>query len=325
MKRILAIVDPVDPAAIAVVGCGKNTGKTTTLNALLGGCSDRGERVGILSIGIDGEESDFWLGVPKPRIWAPEGTLLATAEEALQAGTAGTRVLDRTGGRTLLGELVVGEVTRPGTVLLAGVRSRRDLAEAAARMRRHGARRVFLDGAWQRTMAADPRVADAVVLAAGAVLGRTCEEVARRTRDVLDRLMLPITDREDLRRAAREERPIPGLPEASPENGSVPGIAVTDALTADRMAVLAETLPGPGEVVVRDPTRVFLSPGDLARWQRRGIAVRVADRAPVIGITVNPFSVLGWTLPAPELLEAVARVAAPIPALVLDPPAPNGD
>lgn len=342
MSRILDLVDAADPAVIAVVGCGKNTGKTTTLNALIQGCTDRGERVGILSIGIDGEEADFWLGVPKPRVLAPAGTLLATAEEALRAGTARSRVLEGTGGRTLLGELVIGEVVEAGTVLLAGVRSRRDLAGAASRMRRLGARRVFLDGAWQRTMAADPRVADAVILATGAVLGRTCEEVAARTREVLDRLMLPMTDREDLRRAARRET---GDPEESDESleatlepvtdrnprkaaapGTIegpdlaPGVAVTGALTVDRMAALAQRVGTPGEVVARDPTRVFLGPADLDRWRRRGIVVRVADRAPVLGVTVNPYSVLGWTLPAADLREAVARVAAPIPALVLDPP-----
>lgn len=325
MNRILSIVDPTSPTVIAVVGCGKNTGKTTTLNALMEGCTDRGERVGALSIGIDGEESDFWLGVPKPRIWAPAGTLLATAEDALRAGTAETRVLERTGGSTLLGELVVGEVTRPGTVLLAGVRSRRDLVGAVERMRRRGARRVLLDGAWQRTMAADPQVADAVVLATGAVLGRSCEEVATRTREVLDRLMLPITGREDLRQAALADPPLPPGPDGTSAPEGIPGVAVTGALTTDRMATLARDLAGLVEVVARDPTRVFLSPGEMSRWQRRGVMICVADRAPVIGVTVNPFSVLGWTLPTEALREAVARVVAPIPALVLDPPGPKGE
>jgi len=324
VSGILSVLDAADPGVVAVVGCGKNTGKTTTLNALMLGCSGRSERVGALSIGIDGEESDFWLGVPKPRIRAPAGTLVATAEEALRAGTASTRLLERTGGRTLLGDLVVAEVLRPGTVLLAGVRSRTDLADAVSRMRRLGARRVLLDGAWQRTMAADPRVTDAVMLATGAILGHTCAEVAAKTREALDRLMLPTTGREDLRRAAREAPPPSGEPDGPPTPGEGFAVAVRGPLTGDRLSRLLEGLPGPGEVVVRDPTRVFLSPGELARWQRRGIAIRVADRAPVIGVTVNPVSVLGWTLPPAELLEAVARIAAPIPTLMLDPPDHEG-
>src|SRR5690554_2852378 len=71
---------------LAVVGVAKNCGKTTTLNALIEKHRDR--PVGLVSVGIDGEQSDVLLGTEKPAIVVEEGHWVVSAEQALSRSTA---------------------------------------------------------------------------------------------------------------------------------------------------------------------------------------------------------------------------------------------
>jgi len=69
----------------AVVGTSKNAGKTTTLNNLIQFVPSKQRPLGLVSIGVDGEDYDFWLGHQKPKIFVQPGDSFATAERALAA------------------------------------------------------------------------------------------------------------------------------------------------------------------------------------------------------------------------------------------------
>lgn len=112
-REILSTLRNTDAMTVAVSGCSKNAGKTTAMNVLTAEWTGHG----LMSIGIDGEDADFWLGVPKPRIAAAAGTVFATAERALGAATAETDVLERTGIATPLGEIVIARTSGFGMVL----------------------------------------------------------------------------------------------------------------------------------------------------------------------------------------------------------------
>lgn len=330
----MATVLPRDVRIVAVVGCSKNAGKTTTLNALLAGLGDAFLRPGVLSIGIDGEEADFWLGVPKPRVQVREGEWVATAEAALAAGTARIDVLERTGGRTLLGDLVVGRVQTPGTILLAGIRAKDDVRAAVRAMVRLGAGRILVDGAYQRLVAADPEVSDGTIVATGAVLGPTIEEVAARTREFLLRLQVPAADDPAdlaLMEAARAANALafrhgtdgeatvfadgPTSPAALDVLGSGDAVvACPGAVTDELVRQCTARASGRVRLVAQDPTRLFLSPLEASIFLRRH-DLRVARPIRVLAVTVNPFSVFGWTLPRKELEDAVRTIAGGLPVL----------
>ena len=67
-----------------VPGLAKNAGKTTVINHLLARLPGR---VGLASLGLDGETRDQLTGLRKPRILPPRGALVATAEGLLEPGT----------------------------------------------------------------------------------------------------------------------------------------------------------------------------------------------------------------------------------------------
>jgi len=335
---IAAILGGPDVRTIAIVGCSKNSGKTTVLNHVLEHLADGPERVGVLSIGIDGEEADFWLGVPKPRVSVREGYLVATADKAMKGSTAQVRTLMRTGAITALGELVLVRVEKPGNLLLAGVRHKADVRLIVDAMLKHQAQKVLIDGAYQRMMAADPDVSQGVILATGAVLGRSVKEVVRRTRAMLDRLLVPRIDDPDdtlLLRDALDHGRIAVRDADSrilllPETGVAAGeaglkvslgsgdavVALPGALTDRILKVLLAHKVGHVRILVSDPTRVFSSFTQLQKFRERGWDIMAGRAVNLLGISVNPVSILGYELPENELLEGIQAAAPGVPAFV---------
>ncbi len=71
---------------LALVGLAKNTGKTEALAALLRELQSAGRRVGVTSVGRDGEERDVIdARIEKPRVLLPAGSLVATTDGLLRA------------------------------------------------------------------------------------------------------------------------------------------------------------------------------------------------------------------------------------------------
>ncbi|MGA8534766.1 MAG: hypothetical protein WB615_11700, partial [Candidatus Tumulicola sp.] len=74
--------------SVFVVGIGKNVGKTVTVRAVYEAACARGLRVGIASVGRDGEAVDSGDAMAKPRLFLHPGTAFATARGALSDSPA---------------------------------------------------------------------------------------------------------------------------------------------------------------------------------------------------------------------------------------------
>ena len=109
-------------ASLAIIGMGKNAGKTTVLNHLIRACQEGGldRTLAVTSIGRDGEEEDLVTGGIKPRIFLNKGHLLATASDSLAACDAVLEILAMTGIHTATGEIVLARTASHGYVELAG-------------------------------------------------------------------------------------------------------------------------------------------------------------------------------------------------------------
>ena len=184
---------------LAFIGVTKHAGKTTALNAFIAQLqadaesspSPSSERIGLLSIGLDGERLDTIMGIRKPPVEVPVGTLVASAEGALAESDAGLEYLEALSIDSPLGPVLIAQVTRPGHVLLAGVRQRQHVQQVAARLRHYGATWCLVDGAFDRVAAAAPHLVDAAVLAVGATAGLTVDAVIVHAAPVVQRFLLP--------------------------------------------------------------------------------------------------------------------------------------
>jgi len=105
---------------ISVVGMAKNSGKTVTLNELIEEALDVNLRLGITSIGRDGEKQDIVTSTEKPLIYINEGTLIATAEEVFNACEANLEILEITDYSTSLGRVLIARAISSGYVQIAG-------------------------------------------------------------------------------------------------------------------------------------------------------------------------------------------------------------
>ena len=166
---------------IAVMGMAKNTGKTVVLNHLLGETSRLDIPVGITSIGRDGESHDQVFRNPKPLIFVPKGTLIATAQDTLNRSRITWEKLVETTIDTPMGKIWIVKAEEDGELEVAG----------ATRSSELGAKIIFLDGALGRSHHASPALADGVILATGAALGGGMQDVLRKTQERLEVLTFP--------------------------------------------------------------------------------------------------------------------------------------
>jgi len=338
---------------LALVGLAKNTGKTETLAALLRELQDAGRRVGVTSVGRDGEERDVIdARIAKPRVRLPAGSLVATTDSLLRASALPHELLEQTGVRTPLGRVVIARVRRAGAVEIAGPSAAADVRAVSDAMLAHGAEQVLIDGAVDRRAASSPRVCDGLVLATGAVLGHDLEDVVVRTRDAVELVRLPAIDGASqpgsrLRALAADARENSlliaedGEPFALPprfvltadserlaqlldEHPTARWLLVSGALQEQFLAGFVHALRHRGReltLLVADPTKVFLGEHGPEWYRRQGVQLLALERICLQALTVNPLAPESHRF---DTLELRARLTDAIPDVpIFDVKAPD--
>jgi len=327
---------------LALVGLAKNTGKTETLTAILAEHAAASRPVGVTSIGRDGEAHDVIdARIEKPRLNLAEGGLVATTGELLRASGLAHERLQQTGVRTPLGEVVVARLSEAGTVEVAGPSAAADVRAVSDAMLELGAEQVLIDGAIDRRAASSPAVADGLLMATGAVLGKDIAQVVARTADAVDLVRL--------RRAAEQassggagEAPRAGGESVQAERRLVlnaepveiaallsehprAGTLIVDGALSERfleglLAARRERAGRQLRIIVADPTKVFLSRRGPRWYARQGLAIEVRHTIELMAITVNPLAPQSHRFDSLELRELIEAAVSEVPVLdVLDP------
>lgn len=342
--RLFDLIQAEDYTSVAVMGMAKNTGKTVTLNQIIEEASEVDYPLGLTSIGRDGERMDIVTQTVKPAIFAPAGTLLATAQGSLPAATARLEVLRNTDITTPLGDIVIARVRESGNVEIAGADSNANILATMRMMEALGAKLVLVDGALDRITPASPGITEAVVLATGAALARDMEKVVERTAHTVEMLKLPAVSDNDIANLAGEiiEKRQIGIVRQE-EGGSLSmevlplrtallaGREIGAALTMHRANAVAVVFGGALSVsvlkdvmashadltgvpfIVNDGTRVFLPPLEYRIFLRRGGSLQVLSPINLLAVTVNSWSPKGRCFDADEFLDRIGAAVHPIP------------
>lgn len=335
--------------SIGILGTAKNTGKTTTTLYLLRQIEQQGEQAGITSIGLDGEEHDFVTRLPKPRMELPCGTLVLTAERCLEQNEAKVEILERTGLRTSLGELLLLRVKESGRILVAGPHRKQLLEKALNYFSRWGTDVLLVDGALNR--AVPMTVLDGVILTTGAALVPDVEGIVRHTSAIIDLFQLPME--EEFTAASTQPQVVFGDGEKAVLNlrSLLSEEYLPDFVAQINKPVRAITLPvvcAPklvekflklggahftrSRLIFSDPFRM-LAGGNPIEWdaviqfhRQRGGQVRCFMQKPLHCITVNPFfprydpqtaTYKADRLDAVKLFSALRKVEMPLPVFDL--------
>ncbi len=321
---------------VAVVGLAKNAGKTVALNSLVAQAAHAQVTLGLTSLGYDGEPVDRLTRQAKPRIFAPAGTIIATAAGILERASASLELLRITAHSTVLGPVVLARVREPGTVELAGPAALADLQQVAEAMLAYGAAQVIIDGALNRVGAAAPRVSQATILATGASVAASSVQVIARTLHAVGLLTAkpPSQAVVDAARAAFAAERVGywhcergawqsaqatalGQPaQLMAELGTASHLCVPGAVTNSLIQALLQAVPAnvaPPTLVVPAGTHVFASPAVWQRYLARGGRLAALEAAPVLAVTVNPTSPTGRLATATNLGQALAKALHPLP------------
>jgi len=131
--------------------------------------------IAVTSIGLDGEEIDQVTFLNKPRIYALEGYLIATATETLKEFDAKYEILENTDIFTSIGYIKIVKITKDGNALIAGPSIIKDVEKTVKILEKYSLKNIFIDGAFFRHSLA--KVAEATILVIGASLSRDINKV----------------------------------------------------------------------------------------------------------------------------------------------------
>jgi len=321
---------------MALVGLAKNTGKTQTLTSILTELASVGVRVGVSSIGRDGEEWDaIDARIEKPTIHLERGSIVASTDALLRASGVEHERLARTRVRTPLGEVVIARLSESGAVEIAGPSAAETMRAVCEEMLAHGAQQVLIDGSIDRRAASAPSVADGLVMATGAVLGESVDEVLAKTVDAADLIRLPaVAAAGAVDAAGATPVTIPRQIALSAAPGQIAALlrdnartntflidgALSERLLQGLLAARRERDGHELRVVARDPTRVFLSEHGPRWYSRQGIRIEVLETIDLRAITVNPVAPQSHRLDSHALREAISAAIPGVPVIdVLDP------
>lgn len=326
---------------ISVIGMAKNAGKTVALNEIIYQALENGLKIGLTSIGRDGERQDVVTYTEKPTIYADEGMLIATAEGVFNNADARLEILDMTDYPTSMGRILIAKVIHPGHVQIAGPCSNQAIRDVSERMLAFGADRIIVDGALDRVSSASPSITDAAILSTGAVLSRDMDKVVEQTSHRVHLFQLPAVQDADVHKIAKEvveakKNVVIDVDEEGQKN--VQEMAIRTALNAGK--IIADHLHSESRYVViqgslvtktlmdiikqtrqykqitfivRDATRIFIEHRDWLYFKKAGIQIQVLDPIEIVAVTVNPYSPMGYYFDPQKFKNRLTEQLNPIP------------
>jgi hypothetical protein len=298
---------------IGIVGTAKNTGKTTTLAALIGEAGRRHERIGVTGIGYDGEEIDTITGLPKPRLMLQPGTIVATSERCLLNTSARYAVIKTTSARTALGAVVLVEILEAGLMVLAGPNTKLMLRLLIDDMETLGLTTLLVDGSLNRIAAMS--VVEVIVFTTGASRSTEISLLAEEARAICGLFKGSAAARSSVNDCITVQDAAGGTV------GTLPMRSLFDAVDAERVALsvtgvssrifipnivsiaalehlvrrLHADEPLAHTLIVADPTIVLLAGDPIATFRllrassAHGVSVGFGHSIRVAAMTVNPF------------------------------------
>ena len=311
---------------LSITGMAKNTGKTVALNYLLEQLRLRGKRVAVTSIGIDGEKTDQVTQTEKPEIELCEGTIFVTSEYHYRQRQLLSEILDLSEDSTSLGRLVTARVLQAGKVILSGPATTGGVRKVLDRMGEYGVDITIVDGALSRKSHAAPTITDGLILSTGAAIAPDLNTILKKTSELHDLMQLPEYETPYADELMQKENGIFALADEGYTSLNIPSSLLSDkyktelfshgnklfisGILTDMMLNFLRMQPEVKKsvVVVKDFTKIFVTPMNLKLFMSKGGRLCVLKRPNLIAVTVNPVAPSGFTLPSKVLVEAMQKV-----------------
>ena len=306
--------------SLSIVGLEKNTGKTECLKYVLDRMPVQSKRIAVTSIGIDGETVDQVTRTQKPEIVLREGMYFGTSEMHYRQRRLVSELIDVSDESTSLGRVVTARALTGGKILLSGPSSASSLRRWMGEMQqRYGIDLVVIDGALSRMSSASPAVSQSMILATGAAYSANMATLVSKTAHVVDLINLELTSDENIRKLDPLDKGLWFID----KDGTLHSLDTMTSLSKDihfEGVEDCETLYVAGalvdgflekvrknkvlkqvELVVRDFTKIFVTPQQFRLFIKAGGRIRVLQKSKLLAVTVNPTSPSGYVLDSDTL------------------------
>jgi len=286
------------------------------MNEIILQAADKEIMLGLVSTGRDGERRDVLTNTEKPPVYVKRGTIITTLENAVRNEFVQIEVLMVTDYSTALGRVIIGRAIDEGYVEISGPTSAASIKEVCDIMMSFGAELVLIDGSLDRRASAAPYVSQGTILATGAALARNMDTVIQKTLHIVDTYRVPALEDAKVRSLARKmidagktgiidrERNIKYIDTATSlhcgelisthMDESVDFIVLSGSATVSTISDILLNKKSDFEIIVKDPTRIFIPKREFMIFQNRGLKLRVVDGINIVAMTVNPYSPEGY-------------------------------
>lgn len=319
--------------SLSIVGLEKNTGKTECLNYILERLPLEKMRVGVSSIGIDGERKDQVTQTAKPEIFLREGIIFSTTEKHFRQRKLVAELLEIGDVHTSLGRIVTAKVVAPGKVMLSGPPSTQELIKWIKNLNyQYNVQLSIIDGALSRLSPASPAVSEAMILATGAALSLTFSDLIAKTNHVVKLVNIESTKHDIPIELTSSQNGI-WLYDTSRKKHAVlydsaftmnerevdrkidgDLVFVSGAITDRLMNKLSsDKYLTNCEIVVKDFTKIFLTPLLYNNFIKKGGKISVMNRSKLLAICVNPVSPTGYKLDSNAICNELYKLTG-VPA-----------
>lgn len=313
--------------SVSIVGLEKNTGKTECLNYLIKRLSHENLTVAVTSVGIDGERTDQVTLSSKPEILLKEGMLFGTSEKHYKSRRVVSELLEIGDEKTSLGRVVTAKALSNGGIMLSGPSSTVSLKRWMDNaVKQHNAKLIIIDGALSRMSLASPAVSESMILATGASLSANIKTLVTKTAFVVGLVNLPVTnfnDKESLEKIGKGVWRIE-------ENDEIFSLGMESAFTLEKMnygfrkgqkvffvsgaltdrfmnATRPEAFESEVEIIVRDFTKIFVTPVNYNIFKKKGGKISVLKKSNLIAVCVNPTAPDGTKLDSDKLCTELEK------------------
>ena len=306
--------------SLSIVGLEKNTGKTECLKYVLDRLPVQTRRIAVTSIGIDGESVDQVTRTQKPEIVLPEGMFFGTSEMHYRQRRLTSELIDVSDESTSLGRVVTARALTSGKILLSGPSSASSLRRWMGEMQqRFDIDLVIIDGALSRLSSASPAVSQSMILATGAAYSANMAILVSKTAHVVDLINLELTSDENIRKLDPLDKGLWFID----KDGALHSLDTMTSLSKDihfegmdgcqTLYVAGALVDGflekvrknkdlkQVELVVRDFTKIFVTPQQFRLFVKAGGRISVLQKSKLIAVTVNPTSPSGYVLDSDTL------------------------
>ncbi len=319
---------------LAILALHPHAGARRVLVHLVAQFRAKGWPAGVLSaprVPLEPDEAPETLGTTTVAL--PEGVWLATSEEAAAASGDRLEIVESTGWPTTRGAVVIGRTLGAGEVELHGPVEPEAIRALAALLGDRSGGTVFLEGGWERRAFAAPGSSDGVVLVLSSGYSASPERSAAAARYVVETFSVPPCG--EAARVAWEETASKGAAALLSREGSALGVlppGLSDPVPAlrsqggddlgtvvmpsglnDEFMIPLVRSPLRFRLVVRDATRLNVSPVYFKAWLKGGGRIEVVRRARIVAVATNPVNPVGPDAEAEAFRQEVQRALPEVP------------